>query len=207
MDDEIVPPPLSDFQLPRGRHGIPPEQVVESQRWRLLGAAAEVLAERGYVRMRVADVAARAGVSRGTFYELFEDLPACLLAAHEMAADCICDLAGLAPRTEGECEVRLRMALEEILRFFAEEPSLAHLLGTEVAAGVPKIAAARERFLDRLAGVGVGRLRVEGALALVSERLAAGEADRLPELAPQLVELIRPAPAGPERPPRGAPAT
>ncbi len=198
-------PPFAAFRLPRGRHNIPPEQVVESQRWRLLGATAEVLAERGYAQTRVADVAARAGVSRGTFYELFEDLPACLLAAYEMAADCVCDLADSACESGGGCEVSLRAALEEILRFLAEEPSLAHLLGAEAAVGVPAIAAARERFVDRLTGMEVERRPVEGALALVSDWVAGGKTDRLPELAPQLAELIYPAGAG--RPPRDAPAT
>ena len=191
MVGEGVPPPLSAFQLPRGRHGIPPEQVVESQRWRLLGAASEVLVERGYARTRVADIAARAGVSRGTFYELFEGLPACLLAAYEMAADCVCDLAASACAGEGDWEACLRTALEEILQFLAEEPALAHLLGAEVAAGVPAIAAARERFVARLAEMGAGRHPLEGAIELVYARVAAGEAEHLPQLAPQLAQLIR----------------
>jgi AcrR family transcriptional regulator len=204
VEGEGVPPPLSAFQLPRGRHGIPPEQVVESQRWRLLGAVGEVLAERGYARTRVADVAARAGVSRGTFYEQFEDLPACLLAAYEMAADCVCDLADSARGGGGGCESNLRAALEEILRFLAEEPSFAHLLGAEAVVGVPAIAAARERFVARLTAMEVERRPVEGALALVSDWVAGGKTDRLPELAPQLAELIYRAGAG--RPPRDAPA-
>jgi len=198
--------PLSVFQLPRGRHGIPPEQVAENQRWRLLGAAGEVLVERGYARTRVADIAARAGVSRGTFYEFFRDLPACLLATYEMVADCVCDLADSACSGEGEWEARLRVALEEILRFLAEEPALAHLLGSEVAAGVPAIAAARERLVEKLARSGADRHSLEGALALVSKRIAAGQAARLPELAPQLAELIRPAAGGPGKPPRAGPA-
>ncbi len=199
-------PPLSAFQLPRGRHGIPPEQVVESQRWRLLGATAEVLAERGYARTRVADIAARAGVSRGTLYALFEDLPACLLATYEMAAECVCDLAGSACGGEAEWGERLRAALGEILAFLAEEPALAHLLGAEVAASAPAIAAARERLLETLIEMGVERRPLEGAFALVSERVAAGESAGLPELAPQLAELIGPE-AGPARRRRGAPAT
>jgi AcrR family transcriptional regulator len=180
--------------------------VAESQRWRLLGATAETLVERGYARTRVADIAARAGVSRGTFYEQFEDLPACLLASYEMVADCIRDLAGSACGGEVEREVRLQTALEEVLRFLAEEPALAHLLSAEVAAGVPAIAAARERFVERLTEMGVERRPLEGAFALVSERVVAGETEGLPELGPQLIELIRGG-AGPGRQRPGGPAT
>jgi len=198
-------PPLGAFRLPRGRHGIPPEQVAESQRWRLLGAVAEVLAERGYARVRVSDVAARAGVSRGTFYEFFEDLPACLLAAYEMVAECVCDLGASACGAEGEWEGRLRVALEEILRFLAEEPALAQLLSAEVTAGVPAVAAARERLLDRLTETGAERHSLEGAFALALARIASGEAVDLPGLAPQLAELILRV-AGPARRQRDAPA-
>jgi len=186
-------PPLSAYKLPRGRHGIPREQVAESQRWRLLGAAAEVLAARGYARTRVDDIAALAGVSRGTLYEQFGSLGACLLAAYEMAGDCVYDLASSGCELEGGWEARVRAALDEILRFLAEEPALAHLLGFEATVGVPAIAGARERLLMTLTDLGAERRSLEGALALVSERVAAGEADRLPELTPQLVELIRPA--------------
>ncbi|MND02243.1 hypothetical protein D3C83_215510 [compost metagenome] len=53
--------------------------------------------------------------------------------------------------------------------------------------------------------MGTERRRVEAALVLVSDRVAAGEAARLPELAPQLAELM-----GPKeetgKPPRDAPA-
>lgn len=163
----------------------------ESQRWRLLGAAAEVLVERGYARTRVADIAARAAVSRGTFYEQFEDLPGCLLAAHEMVAECICDLADSACAGEEPWEVRKRTALGEVLRFLAEEPALAHLLSAEVAVGVPAIASARGRLIERLAEMGGQRRSLEGALALVSERVSAGDTANLPQLAPQLAELIR----------------
>lgn len=173
-------PPLSAYRLPRGRHGIPPEQVEESQRWRLLGAAAEVVAERGYGRTKASDIASRAGVSRATFYEQFENLSGCLLAAYEMTADCVSDLALAGPG-----------ALEDVLQFLAEEPALAHLLGPETAAGVPAIAAARQRFVSRLVGVGIERHSLEGALALVSKRVAAGEAADLPEIASQLTGLIR----------------
>jgi AcrR family transcriptional regulator len=187
-------PSLSAYRLPRGRHSVPPEQVADNQRWRLLGATAEVLAERGYARVRISDVAARAGVSRGTFYEQFDDLPACLLAAFEMVADCVCDLARSACEVEGG-PARRQAALEQVLGFLAEEPALARLLGADVAAGVAPIAAARADLIERLAGLGADRHSVEGALALASERIAVGEAWGLPELAPQLAVLISPRPA------------
>ena len=54
---------FQEFRLPPGRHGIAPEAVAQNQRWRLLGAAAEVLAEQGHVNTTSTRVSKRAGVS------------------------------------------------------------------------------------------------------------------------------------------------
>ena len=195
--EEGPPPSFAAFRLPPGKHGIPPEQVVENQRWRLLGAAAEVLAERGYDRIRAGDVCTRAAVSRETFYEHFDDLDDCLQSAFEMTADCLVDLVsafceGERKTCEGETKAgrSVRPALDQVLGFLAKEPALAHLLGPEVAAATPAIAAARERLVRKLTSRRVARHRVEGALAFVSEQSLPGDSDRLPGLAAQLAELI-----------------
>jgi TetR/AcrR family fatty acid metabolism transcriptional regulator len=51
------------------------------KRERLLEAAAAVLAERGFVNARVADIAKRAGVGKGTVYEYFSSKDEVLLAS------------------------------------------------------------------------------------------------------------------------------
>jgi len=53
--------------LPSGRHGLPREEVIRSQRIRLLRAAVEVAGHDGYAAMTVSAVIARASVSRKTF--------------------------------------------------------------------------------------------------------------------------------------------
>ena len=45
---------------------------------------AQVVAEKGYPATTVADVVERAGVSRRTFYEQFQDKEACFLAAYDV---------------------------------------------------------------------------------------------------------------------------
>src|SRR5436305_4647797 len=74
-------------QLPRGPHRLAREVVLASQRGRLLDAMAEVVADRGYAASTVADVIARAGVSRKTFYEHFRDKEGCFLAAYDVGVD------------------------------------------------------------------------------------------------------------------------
>jgi AcrR family transcriptional regulator len=69
--------------LPRGRHTLTREQITEAQRERLLAAVTELLAARGYRGFGVAEVAGRAGVSLGTFYECFDSMEACLFAGYD----------------------------------------------------------------------------------------------------------------------------
>ncbi len=199
---------MTDDSIAPGRHGIPPEEVAANQRWRLLGAAAEELAESGHQRTTSTRVAKRAGVSPATFYKHYDNVAACLLASFEVAADCVwvavnagCQEPSLAfPR-------RLRDSLDSLLRFLAGEPAIAHMLGGEPAAGEEEIAAARGELLERLAGLlAEGRtLRpkdapeltpnaelhmVSGALVVISDRVAAGGCEQLPRLAPQLTEML-----------------
>ncbi len=53
----------------------------------MLTAAVEAVEEVGYARLTVAQVIARARVSRKTFYDLFEDREDCFLAAFNQAVD------------------------------------------------------------------------------------------------------------------------
>lgn len=182
--------------------------MAANQRWRLLGAAAEVLAGQGHVNTTSTQVSKHAGVSPATFYKHFANIGECLLVAYRVASDCVLEIASEACREEriGWPE-RLGVTVASTLRFLAVEPGMAHLLGTEPAAGEPAIADARAAAVGRLAELlsSGRRLRpedapelpsaterhlVSGAVAIFSERVAAGDADRLPELAPELTEML-----------------
>lgn len=70
--------------LPRGRHRLTREQVAESQRTRLMAAAAELLAEGGSANTTITEIARRANVSPNHFYEYFSDKEECVLAAYDV---------------------------------------------------------------------------------------------------------------------------
>ncbi len=72
--------------LPRPAHTTVREELRASQRGRLICAIADCVAEQGYPETTVADVIARAGVSRRTFYEHFKDKEDCFLAAYDEGA-------------------------------------------------------------------------------------------------------------------------
>jgi AcrR family transcriptional regulator len=67
--------------LPRGRHKLARQEVLDSQRERLVHAILECVGEQGYEATTISDVVARARVSRNAFYEQFEDKAACYMAA------------------------------------------------------------------------------------------------------------------------------
>jgi AcrR family transcriptional regulator len=85
-----VPSPKIEV-LPRRPYANVREELRASQRGRLLCAIADCVAENGYAATSVADVIARAGVSRKAFYEHFADKEACFLASYDHGAEAIFD--------------------------------------------------------------------------------------------------------------------
>src|SRR5688500_13156469 len=80
LDGSIAP-------LPRGRHNLSRDEVERSQRLRLAVAMADACAEAGFVDTPVKAVLERAGVSRLTFYELYEGKLDCFLEALDVVGE------------------------------------------------------------------------------------------------------------------------
>jgi AcrR family transcriptional regulator len=160
----IMSPPRSGLgagarrSRPGGEDGLPREHVSEIQRLRILGAMGDVAAERGAGSVTVAHVVAKAGVSRRTFYDLFEDREACFLEAFKEA---------LAQASVGVLEAygapvswreRTRMALWAMLVFFDAHPAAARLCVVEALAAGPRALEYRGEVLAGLiAAVDEGR--------------------------------------------------
>lgn len=69
-----------------GGHPLRPEVVAHHQRQRILAAAAEVFAERGYRRVSVADIVKAAAIARGRFYDHFSSKEDCFFGLYDAAA-------------------------------------------------------------------------------------------------------------------------
>lgn len=202
------------LRLPPGRHGIPADLVRAHQRLRLLEAAATALAEQGYGRLTAARVTELAGVSSRTFYQHFEDLWACLLAAYETEAGRLCQeiesaCAALVERrgtiAEADRRGRAQTGIAAALGFLAAEPDVARLLSAEPPPQIAVLAAARRELVERLGGMlrsvladphgatplpGLERRLIGAALAMVSTRAAGSDPQRLRDLEPELSELL-----------------
>lgn len=189
-------------RLPRGRHGLPREAVADSQRRRIQQAMIEVVAARGYPETRVVDVIGEAGVSRKTFYELFESKEDCFLAAYDVLLESLLTEATDAFESQPETPwaQRAGAALEVLLTHLAQHPDEARFAIVEVLAAGPKALARRDSALRQFTGFlesgrsetsvelpGITSLAVAGGVneLLYSEILhgaAAGLPTRLPDL-------------------------
>jgi AcrR family transcriptional regulator len=191
-------------QFPSGIRSLPSDLVSAVQRERLLAAMLRATAELGYREVSVQEVLDRAGVSRPTFYEHFENKEACFLAAFDSAA------ARLRGRLEAAAEdgegwrQRFRLSLEELLRFVAEDPDAAMSLIVDARAACPPALERRDELLDHFASCLDTQVRAEadpenaptaiaaagiigGIEALLYARLNRGEADDVQSLLPSLM--------------------
>jgi AcrR family transcriptional regulator len=202
------------LRLPAGQHGIPADLVRAHQRLRLLEAAARAVAEQGYGRITAARVTELAGVSSRTFYQHFEDLWACLLAAYETEASRLCqEIEGACaalveergPIAAADRRGRARTGIAAALGFLAAEPDVARLLSAEPPPQIAALTGARRDLIERLGAMlrdvltdpagatplpGLERRLIGAALALVSTRAASGDPQRLHDLEPELSELL-----------------
>jgi len=128
-------------------------QVVEIQRARILTAMVEVVGERGYAEASVAHVVSRSGVSRRTFYEIFNDREECFLAALDDTIMRAGDHVIPAFQTQQDWSERVRAGLTGLLRFIEEEPGRARFLILDSLSGGPRALECRQRVIEKLAGV------------------------------------------------------
>ncbi len=193
-----------DARLRRGP--VSPEQAREMQRRRILDAMVGEVGERGLRSVTIAGVSARAGVSRSTFYELFDDLDACVLAVLRQVASRSTALMSKAFAAEASWQNGVLAALAALLESLDREPLLARVCLLEMLAGGPEVLEHRARELAALNPlVDVGRKQVpargeppeltaEASVASVAgilhTRLVTGEAPPFIGLLGQLVGLV-----------------
>jgi AcrR family transcriptional regulator/DNA-binding MarR family transcriptional regulator len=196
----------SKKQLTQTPNGLAREQVSDIQRARIIAAMAEVAAERGATSATVAHVVARSGVSRRTFYELFEDREACFLAAFEEAVARITTVVAPAYEQPAKWRDRIRSGLVALLEFLDCELDTARLLIVETLGAGPVALERRQNVLTQIIsivdqgraeakkGEGLPPLTAEGVvgavLSIVHSRMVEAGSPPLVELANPLMSTI-----------------
>lgn len=190
--------------LPGGHHGLSRQQIVESQRERLLAAMATEVAERGYRATTITEVVKRASVSTRDFYGHFDDKEQCFLAAFDAVRDHLEDLIAAATAEQPDWPHQVIAALRAALDFFAAEADLARLCLVESVSATPTIAIRfREAVIGCIPALALGRGEADceslppntedsllgGVVSLATRSIVAGETEQLPTLLPDLVEF------------------
>jgi AcrR family transcriptional regulator len=176
--------------------------VIRNQRERMLAAAAQAVAERGYAHTNVADIIAIARVSRRTFYEHFRDKEDCLLAAYDAVVQQLFRAVSDAYLAERDWCDRVQAGLAALAEFVTDEPDFARMAFLEAPLA---LAAGRKRRADAMAlfasflepergrptKLEVPHLTVEvivgGLYEVIYSRLAAGQPERLLDELPEIV--------------------
>lgn len=193
----------ANIKLTGGPHGIPRPVVTNIQRDRLMRAMAKTVAEYGYQETTVRRLLGRAGLSRRTYYELFEDKEDCFLAAYDEAVEHVLGLTIDAYRQGEAPEQKIERGLRAFLQFCADEPDIARMCIVEVLAAGPAARARRAETMERLADLMEGALNelrgderlsrlsarglIGGVHELIYTPIDRGETEHLPDLAEQIV--------------------
>ena len=153
-----------------------PDLGAADQRRRIIDAMIDSCAEKTYAATTITDLVARARISRTTFYKQFDDKRVLVIGAGKMATAAV--IAALAQR-----------------------PGLAQLLTGDAIAVAPRVIECYRKAtipaLEALWWQSDGsvqahsdpRLAFGKAQVLILNQIAIGEADRLPELLPEIVYL------------------
>lgn len=177
--------------------------MTESQRSRIHQAMIEVVSERGYPETRVVDVIGVAGVSRKTFYELFDSKEDCFLAAYDVLLGNLLEEATEAfeSRPGSHWAERVGAALEALLDHLARHPDEARFAIVEVLAAGPKALTRRDAALRQFTGFlesgrsetsfelpGITSIAVAGGVnELLYSEILHGAVSRLPSRLPDLM--------------------
>jgi AcrR family transcriptional regulator len=135
--------------------------VEEVQRTRILEAMAEMAVDLGTGAVTVSHVVAQAGVSRRTFYELFPDREACLLATFDLGVARARARVEPAYASEPRWRDGIRGGLAAFLRFLEDEPALGRLCVVHSLGGGAEVLSRRAAVLEWLSEA-VDRGRSEG---------------------------------------------
>jgi AcrR family transcriptional regulator len=163
----------------------------------------EVVSERGYPETRVVDVIGVAGVSRKTFYELFESKEDCFLATYDVLLEILLeDTTDAFEARSGEpWAERIAVALEALLEHLAGHPDEARFAIVEVLAAGPRALAKRDAALRQFTGFlesgrsessvdlpGITSIAVAGGInELLYSEILHGAVGRLPSRLPDLM--------------------
>jgi len=191
---------------PAGKQKLPKEVMEAHQRERVLNAAIEVFAKRGYPGTTIDHLVDAAKIGVGNFYALFGGKEACFIACYErVVTETRVQIEAAIP-AEGDWALKAREALRALLEVLEAEPLRARLALVEVQTAGPKALAAYEGTLESVIPLlAAGRKespyakelpqRLEEAIAgglawFLQQRIVVGELGSASERLPEAIEIV-----------------
>lgn len=217
----LAPPPeaLDASRAPgRGKYdrSQTPDERQKDQQRRLIEAAGFVFAEMGWADATVEAIVNRAGMSRRTFYEHFDDLKECLMVLHQRVTKISFRAVEASVEGQKTPQDMLRMGVTAFLGGIAMYPHLARVVFRVVRSAGPEFEKVHEQMMARFTklvlegveasfenGTSFGKRPADGQVelrvfALVSGMEAVamrfvlrGEESKALEAAPVLIEMVQ----------------
>ena len=128
-----------------------PDERQKDQLRRLLDAAAHVFAEKGWAEATVETIVTRAGMSRRTFYEHFDDLKDCLLQLHDRVAKGAVRAVEMQVQGVEDPRELLRLGVTGFLGGIAAFPHIARVVFRVVREAGPEFEPMHEKMMGRFA--------------------------------------------------------
>jgi AcrR family transcriptional regulator len=178
--------------------------VAHHQRERLLVAVLDLVAERGYRAVTVADVVKRARTARAKFYENFGSKQDCFLAAYERELRALEEAMAAARETAADSfAARVDAGFEALLAYLAANPAAARACLVEAPSVGEPIGDGRARVTELLAPLladgreaaagdppaNAEQAALDGIYWLLYQALLSGEPADPRQLRPDLVEF------------------
>jgi AcrR family transcriptional regulator len=179
--------------------------LARDPRERILVAMAEIVAKRGYHGATIEHIVKRAGLSRATFYEYFDNREDCLLAGFDEAGVELQRRMETAAAEADEWPDQVRGALVAVLDYTVENPAVARTCVVESVTAGPVAMEHYERAmrtfvplfrLGRELGEADGELPddledliIGGLVWMVHQRLLRNEIDEIRALLPTMLEF------------------
>lgn len=183
---------------------VPSEAYVatEDERALVLRSALELAALEGYGNLTPMRIADEAGVSIDTFFDLFDDMEECFLAAIEQLSGDVRKTVSDPGLASAEWPIAVRRSLERMMRYFAARPAYTQTIATGVFAmgqrAVDLVAQLASEVAARLTAgapgpplTGLAQEGIEGAIwHTIYSQTTEGGTGALPELSDYLAYVV-----------------
>lgn len=120
--------------LPRGPQALPREEVAAHQRERLFAAMIDAVNDSGFVATTISDLVTKAGVSRRSFYEHFENKEECLLATYDSLIEALIARIAANFPAQATWQEQIESIVRSLFDAAGERPDAARLVSVEMGA-------------------------------------------------------------------------